>query len=102
VISKNLSASGLCFQSSSAIHLGNLLLVHLEQDPADDLKANRATVMKAGNYFLGRVVWQRPMLVFNRPCYQTGCEFLARSNGTLATLDTLTRLMNFDTASRLS
>lgn len=94
VVAKNFSASGFCFRSSRHYEPGLIFFVCGEDDILEDLKANRARIMKAGNYFMAKVIWNRPALDDADPFYEIGCAFLQLKEGNLNSLNLFTRLMN--------
>lgn len=102
VVSKNISASGTCFRSLTPIEIGTYVLVYLDENTLDDLRINRARVLKTGNYFMGRVIWNRPSLTPDDPFYEVGFAFLERAEGDPDSVELFTRLINHFTADQIA
>lgn len=102
VLSKDISASGFSFRTSTLYPENSLMMAHLDEEVFDDLKMNRAQVMKYGRYFLARVVWSKLLTILENPLYEVGCAFVGLSEGDPQKLELFTRLVNFDTAEQLS
>lgn len=68
-VTKNISATGLCFRSDKDHEVATRIFVYLDQDVLADLKLNRGQVIKTGNFFLARVIWSRPSTVDSDPFF---------------------------------
>lgn len=101
-VTKNVSASGLCFRSSQTYEQGALIFVYLDEDVLTDLKINRANILKAGNYFLARIIWSRTSESRTDPFFEIGCAFLERSEGDTESIELFTRLVNHFTAEEMT
>ncbi|MBI2340734.1 MAG: PilZ domain-containing protein [Deltaproteobacteria bacterium] len=101
VVSKNLSAGGACFRSATPIEAGTYALAYLDENALDDLKTNRGNILKTGNYFMGRIVWNRPSEKGDDPFYEVGFAFLGRNEGDLDSMDLFTHLINHFTAEQI-
>lgn len=96
VESKNFSASGFCFKASKAYPKDTFLLAHHDADFLQELKDNRARIIKTGNYFLARVIWSRFCSSPNEPTHEMGCAYVGLTHGTSKTMELFTRLVNLD------
>lgn len=76
VLSKNLSASGVCVRSPNIYKEGSLFLVHMDDSILEDIKNNRAHVMKSGGYLLAKSVWNTLSPISSDPFYHIGCAFV--------------------------
>lgn len=102
VVSKNISAAGFCFRSQKMFSPGIDLFVYLDDNLLDDLKVNRARVMKLGNYFMARVVWVEASKQSGDPFFEVGCAFLAIEEGNENILDLFTRFINHLTSEKMT
>ena len=101
VLSKNVSATGFCFRSPISYKPGSTFLVYLSEDVLEDIKLNRAGVLKYGNYFLARVVWNRPLQGKAEPYHEIGCAFFDMIEGRGETIEMFTHLVNRHAAESL-
>lgn len=67
-----------------------------------DIKLNRGSVLKYGNYFLARVIWSRPLQGRSDPYFEIGCAFFDRDEGRGETIDIFTHLVNRHTVDSLA
>ncbi len=102
VFSQNVSANGYCFRSAQALNEGELVLVYLKDHQLDDLKLNRASVIKSGNYFFARVVRCDVRFVDTELKYEIGCSFLGLDESNSHHLDLFTQLINYDALESIS
>lgn len=101
VISKNVSASGLCFRSSKGYQQGQRFLVYLHDDVLHDLQLNRARVIKSGNYFLAQSIWCHPSPSQADPFFEVGCSFVKLTDGSFAVINHFTSLVNYYVAQQM-
>ncbi|MBX7149172.1 PilZ domain-containing protein [bacterium] len=101
VISRNMSASGFCFRASHPYKIGRIILVHLKDGQIEDLKINKAKVIKAGNYVMAEVKWSVFISGEAVPIYEIGCSFVDRTTQNKEALETFVKLINIDTADRI-
>lgn len=102
VLSKNVSATGFCFRSPVEYQPGSTFLVYLAENVLQDIKLNRGSVLKYGNYFLARVIWSRPLQGRSEPYYDIGCAFFDMDEGRGETIDMFTHLVNRHTVDSLA
>lgn len=93
VFSRDLSASGISFESKKPLDVGNEFLLYIPEKLLEDLDENRASVLKLGGYIMARVVWQKNELI--------GSSFLDRREGNFSRMDLFTRLVNADCVDRM-
>ncbi len=129
VISKNISAAGFCFRSSRPFENGKVVFAYfadVDGSIVEDLKFNKARVMKAGNYFMARVVWSRPANTEHKaqraaegealqalpvegvtqtpaidPFFEVGCAFIKMAEGNNDSVSLFTRFVNHFTVDAL-
>lgn len=104
VISKNISATGFCFRSSCPFENGKVVFAYfadVDESVVEDLKFNKARVMKAGNYFMARVVWSRPAEGNTDPFFEVGCAFIKMAEGNTDSVSLFTRFVNHFTVDAL-
>jgi hypothetical protein len=99
VLSQDISASGFKFRSPKNYKENELILVYLDDSLIDDLSINKARVMKAGHYFLGQVVWTKPLE--DNVFFEVGCSFMELTKGDQDKIELFTRLMNEDIAEQI-
>jgi len=101
-VTKNISATGICFRSNQDYEVGTRIFVYLDQGVLDDLKINKGQVIKTGNFFLARIIWSRQSIIESDPFFEVGCAFLSRSEGDAESINLFTRLVNHFTAEEMA
>ncbi|OGQ06824.1 MAG: hypothetical protein A3G32_00440 [Deltaproteobacteria bacterium RIFCSPLOWO2_12_FULL_40_28] len=103
VLTRNVSASGFCFRSAKSYAAGEYLLIYLNNSVLEEVKENRAQVMKAGNYFLARVIWKRSEHpLSDGGFFEVGCAFVNIVEASLDKVELFINLVNSYTAEKLS
>lgn len=97
-VSKNVSATGFCSQSDQPYSENDIILVYLDDECIEDLRLNRAHVIKSGNYLMAKVIWCEPSKSNDeiRKTFMLGCSFLTLDEGSSTNIDLFTRLINCD------
>lgn len=97
VLTANLSGSGIQFTTNSPLTEGHLFLIYLNDVLINDLKINRVNLVRSGDHYLCRVVWNQKQ--DNKT--QVGACFLERKLCNSDELETFVELVNLSTLDSL-
>lgn len=103
ILTENLSASGVKFTTNSRLCLGQFFLIYLNDQlmrEIDSLYGHKKSWLKAGDYYLTKVVWVRELDPTNS-VYEIGAAFIEKDDCREAELATFTELMNVKTLQEL-
>jgi len=101
VVLRNISGLGICFRSPRPLDKDTEILIRIEGKLIDDLKENRAEVIKADHFVLARTVWNEEIPTKPDRCYDVGCSFVKMKESTREKIDRFISLMNHYTAADL-
>lgn len=102
VMARNISATGFGFRAPGTFREGQDVLVLLDDERLEDLRENRAQVVKMGRYVLARIVWVTPGVGVSGTLCEVGCRFVGQEEKNPQLLEVFTQAINRDTLERLS